>query len=205
VARGASTFLVEMQETANILHNATPRSLVILDEVGRGTSTYDGLALAWAVVEFLQQQETVAPRALFATHYHELTSLEGVLPGLRNLNVAAQETAEGVVFLHRVEPGPADRSWGIHVGRLAGLPAPVVERAEEILRNLEATDAPTGGGPRWAQQEQAPPAAQMELFRPAEHPVLNELRRLSVEELSPLRALNLLARWKEQIGDEGDS
>jgi DNA mismatch repair protein MutS len=194
-----------MQETANILHNATPRSLVILDEVGRGTSTYDGLALAWAVVEFLQQQETVAPRALFATHYHELTSLEGVLPGLRNLNVAAQETAEGVVFLHRVEPGPADRSWGIHVGRLAGLPAPVIDRAEEILRNLEATDAPTGGGPRWAQQEQAPPATQMALFRPAEHPVLGELRRLSVEELSPLRALNLLARWKEQIGDEGDS
>jgi DNA mismatch repair protein MutS len=204
LARGASTFLVEMQETANILHNATPRSLVILDEVGRGTSTYDGLALAWAVVEFLQQEEAVAPRALFATHYHELTSLEDVLPGLRNLNVAARETADGVVFLHRVEPGPADRSWGIHVGRLAGLPAPVVERAEEILRNLEATDSPAGGGPRWARQAQEPPAAQMQLFRDAGHPVLDELRRLSVEELSPLRALNLLARWKERVGDEED-
>ena len=203
LARGASTFLVEMQETANILHNATPESLVILDEVGRGTSTYDGLALAWAVVEYLEQQADVAPRALFATHYHELTSLEGVLPSLRNLNVAAQDTAAGVVFLHRVEPGAADRSYGIHVGRLAGLPAAVVDRAEQILHGLEATDAPTEAGPAWAQPEGAAPA-QMDLFSGPEHPLLAALRSRNIDELTPLEALNLLAEWKAKWGDAGD-
>ncbi|MGD8328167.1 MAG: DNA mismatch repair protein MutS [Acidobacteriota bacterium] len=200
LARGASTFLVEMQETANILHNATPASLVILDEVGRGTSTYDGLALAWAVVEYLQQQEDVAPRALFATHYHELTSLEGVLPSVRNLNVAAQETGDGVVFLHRVEPGAADRSYGIHVGRLAGLPTSVIERAEEILHGLETTDAPTPAGPQWALPEDQP-SAQMQLFTPEDHPLLEALRKQQIDALSPLDALNLLARWKEKWGE----
>ena len=204
LARGASTFLVEMQETANILHNATPRSLVILDEVGRGTSTYDGLALAWAVVEYLDQQTTVAPRALFATHYHELTSLEGVLPSLRNLNVAAHETADGVVFLHRVEPGPADKSYGIHVGRLAGLPGTVIERAGEILLNLEATDAPTLSGPSWARHEGDPQVGQLELFEPPEHPLLAELRSLSVDDLTPLEALTVLARWKAVVDDESE-
>ena len=173
---------------------------MILDEVGRGTSTYDGLALAWAVVEYLHEQAEVAPRALFATHYHELTSLEGVLPGLRNLNVAAQETGEGVVFLHRVEPGAADRSYGIHVGRLAGLPGSVIDRAEEILHNLENADAPTPSGPTWAQHEGAPAPAQMELFAAPEHPLLAELRRRSVDELTPLEALNVLAEWKAKWG-----
>jgi len=200
LARGASTFLVEMQETANILHNATPASLVILDEVGRGTSTYDGLALAWAVVEYLQGQAEVAPRTLFATHYHELTSLEGVLPGVRNLNVAAQETDDGVVFLHRVEPGAADRSYGIHVGRLAGLPGSLIDRAEEILRNLESADAPTPSGPTWARHEGEPAPAQMELFAASEHPLLAELRGRRVDELTPLEALNLLAEWKAKWG-----
>jgi DNA mismatch repair protein MutS len=200
LARGASTFLVEMQETANILHNATPASLVILDEVGRGTSTYDGLALAWAVVEYMQEQAEVAPRALFATHYHELTSLEGVLPSLRNLNVAAQETGGGVVFLYRVEPGAADRSYGIHVGRLAGLPGIVIDRAEEILRNLETADAPTPSGPTWARHEGAPAAPQLDLFAAQEHPILDELRRRRVDELTPLEALNLLAEWKAKWG-----
>ena len=205
LARGASTFLVEMQETANILHNATPASLVILDEVGRGTSTYDGLALAWAVVEYLQHQAAIAPRALFATHYHELTSLEGVLPGLCNLNVAARETGDGVVFLHRVEPGAADRSYGIHVGRLAGLPAEVVDRADQILHNLEATDAPTPAGPRWALHEGGPTDAQMELFEGPEHPLVAELRERHVDELTPLEALNLIAEWKAKWGSEPDS
>ena len=204
LARGASTFLVEMQETANILHNATPASLVILDEVGRGTSTYDGLALAWAVVEYLEEQADIAPRTLFATHYHELTSLEGVLPSLRNLNVAAQETGEGVVFLHRVEPGAADRSYGIHVGRLAGLPAEVVDRADEILRNLEATDAPTPSGPTWARHEGGPPDAQTSLFPVLEHPLVAELRERRVDDLTPLAALNLIAAWKAKWGTEPD-
>ncbi len=203
LARGASTFLVEMQETANILHNATPRSLVILDEVGRGTSTYDGLALAWAVVEYLQH-DAIAPRTLFATHYHELTALEGVLPSLRNLNVTAHESAAGVVFLHKVEPGPADRSYGIHVGRLAGLPAAVVDRAEEILSNLEANDAPTPTGPRWA-RHQGEPAAQMGLFEAAEHPVVAELRDVDVDGLTPLEALNVLAKLRAAANQDSDS
>jgi DNA mismatch repair protein MutS len=208
LVRGASTFLVEMEETANILHNATPDSLVILDEVGRGTSTYDGLALAWAVVEYLQQQTGVAARALFATHYHELTSLEGVLPSVRNLNVAAHESGDGVVFLHRVEPGPADRSYGIHVARLAGLPSELVVRATEILENLEATDEPTPTGPRWASQPDAKAGAQLALFEPPEHPVVGRLRATSVDSLTPLEALNLLAEWKSEVEGEarpGDS
>jgi len=202
LARGASTFLVEMQETANILHNATPASLVILDEVGRGTSTYDGLALAWAVVEYLEHQEEIAPRALFATHYHELTSLEGVLPSLRNLNVAAQEHGDGVVFLHRVEPGAADRSYGIHVGRLAGLPREVVERAGEILCTLEATDALTPSGPTWPRGKGGQLEGQMDLYPVTEHPLVAELRERLVDELTPLEALNLVSKWKAKWGSD---
>ena len=201
LARGASTFLVEMQETANILHNATPASLVILDEVGRGTSTYDGLALAWAVVEYLEHQEEIAPRALFATHYHELTSLEGVLPSLRNLNVAAQEHGDGVVFLHRVEPGAADRSYGIHVGRLAGLPREVVERAGEILCTLEATDALTPSERTWPGGEGRQFEGQMDLYSVTEHPLVAELREQRVDELTPLEALNLVSKWKAKWGN----
>ncbi|MFQ5742881.1 MAG: DNA mismatch repair protein MutS [Acidobacteriota bacterium] len=205
LARGASTFLVEMQETANILHHATPSSLVILDEVGRGTSTYDGLALAWAVVEYLQQEMRVAARTLFATHYHELTSLDGVLPGVENLNVAAQETGDGVVFLHRVEPGPADRSYGIHVARLAGLPIEAVRRAEEILARLEAGQPPLAGGPAWAPPGSgAQESRQLALFQAPDHPLLRQLREISIAELSPLEALNLLARWQDYLADEGE-
>tara|TARA_B100000959_G_scaffold282093_1_gene347731 strand:- start:4617 stop:5366 length:750 start_codon:yes stop_codon:yes gene_type:complete len=196
LARGASTFLVEMQETANILHNATPASLVILDEVGRGTSTYDGLALAWAVVEYLEHQEEIAPRALFATHYHELTSLEGVLPSLRNLNVAAQEHGDGVVFLHRVEPGAADRSYGIHVGRLAGLPREVVERAGEILCTLETPDALAPSGPTLTRGR----GGQIDPHPVPEHPLVGELRERLVDELTPLEALNLVSKWKAKWG-----
>lgn len=135
LARGQSTFMVEMAETANLLHHATPRSLVILDEVGRGTSTYDGLALAWAIVEHLHDQ--VGCRTLFATHYHELTQLAGSLPGVRNCNVAVHDEGGAVTFLHRVVPGPASRSYGIHVAQLAGVPPAVVQRAEQVLRQLE--------------------------------------------------------------------
>jgi DNA mismatch repair protein MutS len=199
LVRGASTFLVEMEETANILHNATPDSLVILDEVGRGTSTYDGLALAWAVVEYLQQQPGVAARTLFATHYHELTALEGVLPNVRNLNVAAHEGSDGVVFLHRVEPGPADRSYGIHVARLAGLPGDLVVRATEILANLEATDKRTPSGPRRPGAPQSAASSQLTLFEQPEHPVVRQLREVAVEAMTPLEALNLLAEWKAAV------
>jgi DNA mismatch repair protein MutS len=137
LAAGQSTFMVEMVETANILHQASPASLVILDEVGRGTSTFDGMAIARAVVEFLHNRKEVAARTLFATHYHELTVLADLLPRVRNAHVAVREEGSEVVFEHRIVPGPSDRSYGIHVARLAGLPAAVVSRAEHLLEELE--------------------------------------------------------------------
>jgi DNA mismatch repair protein MutS len=139
LARGQSTFMVEMAETANILHNAKESSLVILDEIGRGTSTYDGLALAWAIVEHLHNQ--VGCRTLFATHYHELTKLAELLPGVRNWNAAVHEEMGKVTFLHRIVPGPAERSFGIHVAQLAGVPSQVLQRAKEVLDDLENNSA----------------------------------------------------------------
>ena len=141
LARGNSTFMVEMNETANILNNATVRSLIILDEIGRGTSTYDGLSIAWAVVEHLHQNPELGPRTLFATHYQELTQLEKHLPRLRNFSVAVKEWNDDIVFVRRVVPGAADRSYGIQVARLAGLPPAVIERAKVILSKLESDDA----------------------------------------------------------------
>jgi DNA mismatch repair protein MutS len=141
LARGNSTFMVEMNETANILNNATDRSLIILDEIGRGTSTYDGLAIAWAVVEHLHRDTARGPRTLFATHYQELTQLEKHLPRLRNFSVAVKEWNDDIVFVRRVVPGPADRSYGIQVARLAGLPLTVIDRAKTILEKLEGDDA----------------------------------------------------------------
>ena len=196
LARGASTFLIEMQETANILNNATPRSLILLDEVGRGTSTYDGLSIAWAMVEHLHDTVELASRTLFATHYHELTELEERLAGLTNLSVVVHESAAEVVFLHRVEPGAADRSYGIHVARLAGLPLAVVLRAEEILAELEGHEKGLPGLP-----ESAVDASQMRLFVP-EHPMVGKLRQLQPESMTPLEALEHLTRWKQQFGTD---
>jgi DNA mismatch repair protein MutS len=147
LAAGQSTFMVEMVETAQILHQATPRSLVVLDEVGRGTSTFDGMAIARAVVEFLHNRKEVAARTLFATHYHELTSLAGILPRVQNAHVAVREDGGEVVFEHRIVPGPSDRSYGIHVARLAGLPAPVIARAERLLAEFEDGRGPRPGTP----------------------------------------------------------
>ena len=196
LARGASTFLVEMQETANILNNATPHSLILLDEVGRGTSTYDGLSIAWAVVEHLHDTPGLGSRTLFATHYHELTELEDRLCGLTNLSVAVHESGAGVVFLHRVEAGAADRSYGIHVARLAGLPLSVVSRAEEILSELEGHEKGLPGP-----LEAAADAPQMSLFV-AEHPVVGELRELRPESMTPLEALEKLTLWKQQFSPD---
>src|SRR5690606_27516065 len=137
LVRGQSTFMVEMNETAAILHGATGRSLVLLDEIGRGTATYDGVSIAWAVTEYLH--ETTRAKTIFATHYHELTQLADLLPALVNYNVAVREAGDDIIFLRRLEPGGADRSYGIQVGRLAGLPETVIERAKEILRELEGT------------------------------------------------------------------
>ncbi len=190
---GQSTFMVEMLETANILHHATNRSLLILDEIGRGTSTYDGLAIAWAVVEYIHNHPRLRCKTLFATHYHELTQLADRLPGVRNYHVAVSEQGGQVVFLHQIVPGRADRSYGIHVAELAGLPKAVVRRAWEILQQLEAEGRSPGQEPR---ATSAPQAVQLALF-PETNPLLEALRDLDVDNLTPLEALNLLYRWKQ--------
>src|SRR5438034_820771 len=196
LARGQSTFMVEMSEPSAILHGASARSLVLLDEIGRGTSTYDGVAIAWAVTEFLHNR--LGCKTVFATHYHELTQLTEELAHARNFNVAVREVGDELVFLHRLDPGGADRSYGIHVGRLAGLPADVVSRAWQVLALLEA------GHHVADRQLPAPPdAAQLGLFGAATpaHPLLTELGELDVNALSPLEALNRLAAWKKRLED----
>ncbi len=197
LVRGQSTFMVEMSETSAILHGATTRSLVLLDEIGRGTSTYDGVAIAWAVTECLHN--TIGCKTIFATHYHELTQLTEELEHVRNFNVVVREVGEAIVFLHRLEPGGADRSYGIHVGRLAGLPDPVVTRAWQVLKLLEA-------GHHVAQQRApaTPDATQLGLFAPPiPDPLLLELDGLDVNSLSPLEALNRLAAWQKRRKDGG--
>jgi len=194
IARGQSTFMVEMQETATILHTATSRSLVILDEIGRGTATFDGLSLAWAVAEHLATNERATPKTIFATHYHELTDLADGIAGVVNFHVAAREFKDDIVFLHKVIEGRSDRSYGIQVARLAGLPSNVVRRATEILKSLEHDELQRGGRPSLSGAP-APVQAQLGLFHaPAEtHAVVERLRRLNVDGLTPLEALNLLA------------
>jgi DNA mismatch repair protein MutS len=199
IARGQSTFMVEMQETATILHTATSRSLVILDEIGRGTATFDGLSLAWAVAEHLATNDRARPKTIFATHYHELTDLADAFAGVVNFHVAAREFKDDIVFLHKVIEGRSDRSYGIQVARLAGLPSSVVRRATDILRSLEQDELKRGGRPSLSG---APPPAQAQLglFQaPAEpHPMVERMKRLDVERLTPLEALNLLAELKRE-------
>jgi len=201
--------MVEMSETADILRSASPRSLVLLDEVGRGTATYDGLALAWAVTEHLHAAEGPRPRTLFATHYHELTQLAESLPRLVNVHVTAREWGGGVVFLHRIAEGAADRSYGIHVARLAGLPERVLARAAAVLHELESErtverlehgGAPPESAPRGRAAGAPPP--QLPLFAGEPHPVVRALRALELETLTPLEALNRIAEWKRQCGEE---
>jgi len=189
LARGQSTFLVEMIETATILNNVTPRSLVLLDEVGRGTSTFDGLAIAWAVVEALHDRGHGA-KVLFATHFHELTRLAGRLGGVRNFHVAVREWNDEIVFLHKVQPGGTDRSYGIQVARLAGLPAPVIARSKALLADLEDAGQ---------LRTDASDAVQLGLFAPAApDPMLAELAALDLAHLTPIEALNLLAKWQDE-------
>ncbi|MBI4865883.1 MAG: DNA mismatch repair protein MutS [Candidatus Wallbacteria bacterium] len=201
---GESTFMVEMKETAYILQNATPRSLVILDEVGRGTATYDGLSLAWAIVEYLHTTPELAPKTLFATHYHELTELANLLPGVVNGCVMVEEVGEDIVFLHRIATGAADKSYGIQVARLAGLPAPVIERSKTILFELSVDEERDIERKRLAMSSKKKKAAeedgqQLRLFVQDPSPVVEELRRLDVDRLTPLDALNLLARYKSMV------
>ncbi len=213
LAQGQSTFMVEMMETARILRQATRRSLVILDEIGRGTSTYDGLALAWAVVEDLLKRGDATIRTLFATHYHELTNLEGRLSGLHNMNIAVTEQGGEIIFMHRLVPGPSDRSYGIEVAKLAGVPLPVVNRAKSILRALEETKKSTGSDeakdvieqmlPGFTPTQTAPPAPLMpEIIEEVPHPMVTALSDVDTDSLTPLMALNLINEWKQLWGEK---
>jgi len=191
---GQSTFMVEMIEAANILHHATERSLLILDEIGRGTSTYDGVSIAWAMVEYIHNHPQLRAKTLFATHYHELTQLADLLPSVRNFNVAVSEANNKVVFLHKIVPGGADRSYGIHVAQLAGLPAPVVQRANEIMGQLENSSGKV--------VKINPHAAQQVALFPETNPMLDELKELDVNGLSPIEALNKLFKWQKKFIDK---
>ena len=210
IARGQSTFMVEMQETARILHAATSRSLVVLDEIGRGTATFDGLSIAWAVAEHLATSPRARPKTLFATHYHELTDLADALPGIVNAHVAAREWHDDIIFLRKIVPGRSDRSYGIQVARLAGLPANVIERAREILSGLERDELSRGGRPTLSGLRGGPDTRQLGLFAtpvdpqeppadPAASEIVRRLQVLDVDGTSPRQALDLLAGLKQLL------
>ncbi len=195
LARGRSTFMVEMTETAAILNTASPQSLILLDEVGRGTSTYDGLAIAWAAIEYLHRRTRA--KTLFATHYFELTELAETLSGVKNFHVAVKETGGDVVFLRKVEPGAADQSYGIEVAKLAGLPTEVILRAREVLAEHENAERVATG--RLGAGDVPPPPRQLTIFTPLSHEVLDRLREVDLNRLTPLEAMNLLAELKNQV------
>jgi DNA mismatch repair protein MutS len=197
LARGESTFMVEMKETANILHHATERSLILLDEVGRGTSTFDGISIAWAVAERLHDMPG-RPRTLFATHYHELTDLARTKERIRNFNFSVKEWQGNVIFLRSLVEGAASHSYGIHVGRLAGLPPAVIERAKQILHNLESGEAEGKRADTEKSGADVDEPMQMALFGSIERKLSEELRKLDVSQLSPIEALNLLHKWSEE-------
>jgi DNA mismatch repair protein MutS len=198
IARGQSTFMVEMQETASILHLATSRSLVVLDEIGRGTATFDGLSIAWAVAEHLATSDRARPKTLFATHYHELTDLADALPGIVNFHVSAREWHDDIVFLRKIVPGRSDRSYGIQVARLAGMPQAVVNRAREILSALEQDELTRGGRPS-VTPTAGDPQQQLGLFQtPPEDRFSERLRAIDIDRLTPLEALTLLASLKRE-------
>jgi DNA mismatch repair protein MutS len=196
LVRGQSTFMVEMIETANILNNATRRSLVILDEIGRGTSTFDGLSIAWSVAEYLHNEPRAGCKTLFATHYHQLTELARSLPRVRNYHMPVKEAGEEIVFLRKVLPGSVDRSYGIQVARLAGLPRKVTERARGVLASLEADNPPTRMRSRGKAYSQAT------LFQKEElpHPVLEEVRKLDLMNMTPVQALVALHELQKKLG-----
>ena len=195
LARGRSTFMVEMTETAAILNTATERSLILLDEIGRGTATYDGLAIAWAAIEYIHAR--VRAKTLFATHYHELTELADRLSGVKNYHVSVKESSGGIVFLRKVEPGSADRSYGIEVAKLAGLPAEMIERAREVLHEHESAGRRVTD--ELEAEEQGAPALQLSIFTPLSQQIVDRLREADLNRLSPIEALNLLYELKKQL------
>jgi DNA mismatch repair protein MutS len=192
---GRSTFMVEMEETARILHQVTPRSLVILDEIGRGTSTFDGMSIAWAVVEYLHDIYEKGVKTLFATHYHELTELSQIKPRVRNYNIAVREWQGEIIFLHKLLPGGANRSYGIEVAKLAGLPKEVIDRAKEILTTLENNETQ-----RISEQRHKVKHCQMSLFEPDPQKVIKKLQSIDINRTTPLEALNLLYKLKRMLG-----
>jgi DNA mismatch repair protein MutS len=201
LGKGQSTFMVEMTETANILHHISARSLILLDEIGRGTSTYDGISIAWAVVEYLHDYGALRPRTLFATHYHELTALATSLARVHNYSAAVQEHANKVVFLRRILPGSADRSYGVQVARLAGLPALVLQRAQQLLTRFESSTslASVGSGKRRATQPLPPHAdRQLSLFESPTTELLQALRSLELAHLSPSEATAILVELQQR-------
>jgi DNA mismatch repair protein MutS len=207
ITKGQSTFMVEMIETANILNNATNKSLILLDEVGRGTSTFDGISIAWAVVEYIAKY--LKSRTLFATHYHELTELSLTLDGIRNLNVAVKEWGDEIIFLRRIEEGAADKSYGIQVARLAGLPDVTIKRAKEILSNLEKAELNEIGEPRLAYASESetpkvPKAGQLDLFTTQADPVIKELLGLDILNMTPIEALNKLFEMRKKLSENKD-
>jgi DNA mismatch repair protein MutS len=197
LSAGQSTFMVEMIESAHILNSATSRSLILLDEIGRGTSTYDGLSIAWAIAEYIQDRRHVGARTLFATHYHEMTQLEGLREGIKNYCVAVQERDGDVVFLRKIIPGGADRSYGIHVAKLAGLPPTVIARAQQVLAQLEQPDSTIEGTPVSLEKE----TPQTSLPKP--HPIIEEMKQIDLFSMTPLDALNRLADIQRRIGPAG--
>ena len=202
LSKGQSTFMVEMTETARILNTATPKSLVILDEIGRGTSTYDGVSLAWAIVEYLHDQ--IGSRTLFATHYHELTELEKDFDGVSNFNVAVREWDEKIVFLHKIVPGSADKSYGIHVARLAGVPNWVNRRAEQILERLEASGEleENKAAIHSSSNGSSKTEFQMTLFGTVSHPLVDKIKALDANDLTPINALQMLHQWQSELADK---
>ncbi|MCX6013698.1 MAG: DNA mismatch repair protein MutS, partial [Chloroflexi bacterium] len=190
ISAGQSTFMVEMVETANILNNATPKSLLILDEIGRGTSTYDGLSIAYAVAEYIHNHPKLGAKTIFATHYHELVELAGYLPRVKNFNVAVTEDNGKVVFLRKIVPGGTDKSYGIHVAQLAGLPGPVLHRAGEVLSSLEESRYINKNKSKSARKKE-PSLLQLTFFQPGS-PVIDELLKLDISSISPLEAINKL-------------
>ncbi|MBU2547494.1 MAG: DNA mismatch repair protein MutS [Proteobacteria bacterium] len=199
LARGRSTFMVEMNETAQILNQATPRSLVVLDEIGRGTSTFDGMSIAWAVAEYLHDLDGVGVRTLFATHYHELVELARAMPRVRNYNVAVKEWEQNIIFLRKLVPGGSSRSYGLAVARLAGLPGEVLNRAAEVLESLENGGGAVNGTPKRAPVRSAKAAGQLDLFAPNDSELAEEIRGIDLNNLTPLQALNKLAELKRRV------
>jgi DNA mismatch repair protein MutS len=201
LARGQSTFMIEMNEVASILKNATRRSLIILDEVGRGTSTFDGLSIAWATAEYIHDEKHIGARTLFATHYHQLTDLAVTKEGVKNFNIAVKEWGDRIIFLRKIMEGGTNRSYGIQVARIAGVPDEVIARAREILKNLEKGEFDEVGMPKIARGRKSAPKdkAQLSLFMDEEDIIVSEMKTLDILNMTPIEALQKLIAWKDKL------